>query len=249
MKMMKKCLQTVTVLGALIGATSVEASLYIDFGLSGSPVEPGFQAYTATNASPASFTAQSYSAFSAVITVLPSWTGTPPDSGLRMVDRSGTNLKPSDAQAGLRDWIGIDGRSGQAVGSDLVLTLSDLPAGNYSWTSFHHDMVAIGGGVIDVTVADANGLSTSLSAVTISSHASAGGSDIANAATLSLTFDSNGTDPVSMTFHNQNSPSGNLDGFFVMNGFMVDVIPEPGTLSLVALFGGTVLLIRRRFMN
>jgi hypothetical protein len=49
--------------------------LFIDFGPVGSPTMIGYQAYQATTQNAASFTEQSYSAFGATVSILPTWGG------------------------------------------------------------------------------------------------------------------------------------------------------------------------------
>jgi hypothetical protein len=181
--------------------------------------------------------------------VLVGWTN-PVDKGAKAVNRTGGDLKESDAQAGLRDYFATDGRSGEATTSDMQITLGALPAGKYSWTSYHHDMKSMSDGVIDITVADATGSAISVGAVTVSDHGTAGGSYLADVASFTTTFEANGNDNVVLTFRNQNQYAGtpDLDGFFVINGFTVDAIPEPATLSLMGAFAGVVLFVRRRFL-
>ncbi|MBN2512411.1 MAG: hypothetical protein JXB18_05685 [Sedimentisphaerales bacterium] len=82
------------------------------------------------------------------------YAGDPNPNVAQMIDRGGNDGSAEPDL--LRDWIGSDTRP-PAVGDPLVMTLSGLPAGSYSWTSAHHDPEDQTG-LFDVTIQDATGL-------------------------------------------------------------------------------------------
>jgi hypothetical protein len=75
------------------------------------------------------------------------------NGGMRTIDRGDYTGDPAYT-ALLKDWIAADARQ---QGCDyLKLTLSNLPAGTYTWTSYHHDNNDQTG-IFDLTIVDADG--------------------------------------------------------------------------------------------
>ena len=124
-------------------------SLYIDFSKVGGPVEPGYQVFEVADNNVESLL-NSYSAFGTTITVnLPALV-----PKHRSIQRGTTdNGYSGESGALLQDWIAADYRS---ANEPLKISLSNLPAGIYTWTSYHHDM-SDQTGMFDVTVTDAIG--------------------------------------------------------------------------------------------
>ncbi len=133
----------------LTGGLSAQ-DLKIDFGNAASPVETGYQPYQATDRVPSSFTAQTYTAFGSSVTLTPLVTQTTEAGASRIIDRPGANDGNwrGDQVDLVTDWLGVDTRSGNgnyAIGNPigdatpLELRLAGVPAGNYLFTSFHHD--------------------------------------------------------------------------------------------------------------
>jgi len=198
-------MKTIVILLSLAFSPTVSAaSLKIDFTPTSGLVEAGWQGYYADNESAGTFTAQSYAAFGTTVTVTPAWTNNPAQGARQMIARS--------TGSALVDWIGTDARVTKA--DPLVLFISGLPAGSYSWTSYHHDPDDQTG-LFDVIVADAGGLKT------------AKGIDISNGdipieamTTFQTTIVSDGLHAVALSFDNQ--PSGTVsESFFVMNAFVL----------------------------
>lgn len=143
------------------------AQLMIDFNSltqdNGPHPEPGFQSYDAGHEVVEDFVTNEYSAFGTTVSLTPTWPDTTDRHVMQMIDRGAGNdatwLDVSDAAAGtygldfVTDWIGIDTRTGNGGNGEwwpvnpvpgelpttMHLTLGGLPAGNYEWTSFHHD--------------------------------------------------------------------------------------------------------------
>jgi hypothetical protein len=103
----------------------------------------------------------------------------------------------------LTDWIGTDNRD--IPGDPLVIRLSGLSAGTYTWTSTHHDMTNQTG-TFDVAI---DGISKGT------------GIDISDSnqvpTVFTATFTADGVNPVKVVFDHQDTAS--LTGLFAMNGF------------------------------
>lgn len=138
----------------LFGANEVYAQLKIDFTPTDGTVEEGYDAYYADHETASSFTVQSFSAFGSTVTVTPSWASGAAAAAMQMIDRGGDD--GFDMPDLLRDWIGTDTRQD---GNPLTLTVSGLPAGKYSWLSYHADGQDQTG-IFEVTVNDASGSTT-----------------------------------------------------------------------------------------
>ena len=141
------------------------------------------------------------------------------DTNMQMYDRTSdtqavadiTEIAPAELNL-LIDWIGTDARTSAGGGDPMILTLKGLPAGTYSWKSYHHDGDNQTG-LFDVTVVDSTG-----------SFVAGTGIDISDANTLPITafettFVADGSD-VKLIFDQQNDQSLPIpEMFFVMNGF------------------------------
>jgi hypothetical protein len=200
-----------------------QAQLKIDFTQTGDPVQAGFAGYFANNEVPATFTAQSYSAFGTTVTILPTWAPGAVSAAMQMNDRGGNDGE--DTPDLMRDWIGTDNRS---AGNPMTLTITGLPAGAYAWLSYHHD-TDNQTGLFDVTVNDAIG-STTTSGVDISSLDTENVKTLAAATTFTTIFVSDGTTPITLVFSAQATTPGDR-AFFVMNGFELSTSTAPIALS------------------
>jgi hypothetical protein len=200
----------IVITGVLAGTAS--ATLRVDFGTLSSPVESGYEAYTASHEQPVTFTAQQFSAFDSIVTVTPTWAlGATAEAMQMIVRKSGYSGAYSSL---LDDWIGTDTRQ---PGNPLTLTLRGLPAGSYSWLSYHHDLLDQTG-QFDVTIFDANGQQT-ISNVDITNGTTVSYETITK---LSAILTSNGTDDVRLVFSVISSNQVVSLAFFVMNGFELE---------------------------
>jgi hypothetical protein len=139
--------------------------------------------------------------------------GDPNPQVAQMIDRGGDDgSKDPDL---LRDWIGTDLRP-PAVGNPLILTLSGLPAGTYTWTSFHHDPENQTG-LFDVEVRDAQG-ATVTTGIDITDGSLA---DPNNYTRFITTIVSDGSDVV-LVFEQQPYGTDGAAAIFVMNGFELE---------------------------
>lgn len=204
-------------------AASGTDALWIDFGQDDTPVQTGYQAYTANHEQVASFTAQTFNAFGTLVTVDTRWVTGAVNAAAQMYDRG---TRPSDTPDLMRDWIGTDRR---VAGNPLTLTLSGVPAGTYSWLSYHHD-TENQTGLFDVTVTDDAG-----SATTLSVDISQGNIPLDNVTTFSSSIVSDGSD-VTLVFDKHSSGSV-VESFFLMNAFQLarQVYDTSGTLSELTL--------------
>lgn len=212
-----------------VGLGAAQAQLKIDFNVTGGAVEPGYEEYFATRSTPATFTAQSYNAFGATVTIQPTWPATAAAAAQAMIDRGADDsLNPQDL---LRDWIGTDTRQ---VGDPMTLTITGLPAGTYEWVSYHHDGHDQTG-TFDVTLNDMAG-STTTTGLDISNGT---GFQLADVTTLTLTIVSNGKDPVSLVFHTTSPNSPVAGAFFLMNGFELSALSTGNAMFPVPAQGAT----------
>ena len=196
-----------------------EEGLKVDFSQTAGAVAAGFKAYVADHEADATFTAQSYEAFGATVTITPSWAEDATPQAMQMIDRSGSgrNGYTGGHADMINDWIGTDTRQ---PGNPMTLTISGLPAGIYSWLSYHHD-TDDQTGIFDVTVNDAAGSATTVIDISHSENDSEGRVDgFENTMRFAATVTSNGTDDITLVFDMVTTPDSPVPHlFFVMNGF------------------------------
>ena len=196
----------IAILFCAVFATNASAALRVDFTRTSGPVAPGYQAYFADHESANTFTEQGFNAFGTTVWVMPIWSRNPAAQAKQMIQRS-------SGSALLIDWIGTDARVANA--DPLVIGLYGLPAGTYTWTSYHHDPQDQTG-LFAVTVADATG-STTTADIDISN----GAVDAEAMTTFETTIVSDGTNSVSLSFENQGYTHVS-EAFFVMNAFVLE---------------------------
>ncbi len=205
------------------GFASAQTQLKIDFGVASSPVESGYEAYTATNEISNTFTAQSFDAFGTTVTVALSWPSSAPAAAKQMWDRSSDTRYAYTGEHNdlIRDWTGTDGREANA--NPFILTLSGLPRGNYSWLSYHHDGIDQTG-VFSVTVKDAAGSETTEDVQITNSSGGDNITDFDSISKFTTDFTSNGSDDVVLEFTITSSTANLATAFFVMNGFEIEML-------------------------
>lgn len=201
----------------LAGFGTAQAQLKIDFSQTGGPVEAGYQGYFASHEVANTFTAQTYSAFGATITIQPTWASDAVVAAMQMILRADDD--DTEAPDLIRDWIGTDGRS---AGDPMTLTIKGLPAGSYAWLSYHHDPQDQTG-QFSVTVNDATG-STTTTDIDISDITPSGVVKLADMAQFTTTITSNGADDVTLVFDITSSTGATTTAFFVMNAFELTAI-------------------------
>lgn len=222
----------------LVGLGTSQAQLKIDFGVVGGAVQEGYQGYFATDKNLASFSAQSYSAFGATVTIRPTWASNVVADCVRMIDRGVVDVP--EAPALLRDWIGTDTRQ---VGDPMTFTISGLPAGSYEWISYHHDRNDQTG-IFSVTVNDAAGSKTT-TGIDISNGTNF---QLANVTKFTTTIVSDGRSNVTLVFDQTSASSVVANAIFVMNAFDLialdtgaAIMPSPATGETDVPRDGTVL--------
>ncbi len=152
--------------------------------------------------------------------------GTPAvKESMQMLNRNAYTADPTYTNL-LQDWTGTDTRS---KGDPLKLTISGLPSGIYTWTSYHHD-TQDQTGQFDVTITDATGTKT-ISNVDISNGAAVSFADIAK---ITATIESDGSS-ILLVFDQRPYNNVTANAFFVMNGF--DLVKDAESLKVD--FGST----------
>ena len=240
--------------------------------------QSGYQSYHVNHEDPAQLNPASagvynvtYSVTGAgVTTVTPDWTNTTGNGVRQSIGRSdgeaGTWI--GDKQSLLRDWIGIDSRSGSGGNSSgsptyMTLTLGGLAAAEYSMRTYHHDVEQMNslftveistdggstyGSIINgrMTNSEAGGTPAGNEVPAGSGVNVIGGDPALLSSTMNLSFTATGSDDVVIRFavDHPGSDSDVHQTFFGINGFELDQVPEPSSALLA--FLGMGLLVRRR---
>ena len=195
------------------------------------------------------------------ITVTPDWPNTTDNRVRQSIDRSsGNDINWDDAAGDLNlvtDWIGIDTRAGNGGNGDwdgttgtptyMTLALGGLAAGNYNWTSFHHDTEHCHGpfavwlstdGGVTFTQLDDGVMTDSTEGGTPDSGATEVGPDANTlSSTYRISFSADGVNDVVLRFapYSEGAVHRQIWG---MNGFVLElVLPvDPGTEGLAAYY-------------
>ncbi len=276
-----------------LGIQTASAELKVDFNSltqgGGPNQQDGLEGYDAGHERAADFIAKDYEVSfpsgDATVTMTPAWPNTTDNRVQQMIDRGAgndANWVGNDIDL-LTDWIGSDSRTGNGGNGDwdrtdatdptyMTLSLGGLPAGDYFWTSYHHDTENMWSD-FQVEVSTDGGTTYGPAVDREMTSSSPGGNP---AAPIKYLGDVN-PDPKKLpsTFTTRFTADGDKDvvlrfapfadgvdavqvhkRFFGMNGFeliefpMLEV-PALSTwgllsLALLALVGGSVLIRRRR---
>jgi hypothetical protein len=248
-------------------------NLWVDFNSTtqdGGPTnQDGYQPYNAGHEVSEDFVAQSYAAFGTNVSLTPDWPDTTDNRVEQMIDRApGNDANWQGAKLNLlTDFIGIDTRTASGGNGDydgvtgsptrMTFTLSGVPAGDYTWRSYHHDTenihtpftvaYSVDGGATFATVGEFKGTNSSPNSNPPAPEifSGAGGMDPAMlSSTVNFGLSATGSDRVlqftplaGTAVHTQ---------ILAVNGFELSVVPEPSSLllTLSALLG--MLGLRRR---
>jgi hypothetical protein len=269
--MMRTLVAALTVL-LMAGAAPAGIILQVDFNSttqdSGPHPQAGWESYDAGHEVAADFTTRTYGG----ISVTPTWSNTTDNRVQQMIDRGAGHDANWDNTAGdldlVTDFIGIDTRTGNGGNGDwdgttgtptyMELAIGGLAAGDYGWTSFHHDTehcfgdfavwLSTDGGSTFAQLADGVMTDTSEGGNPDSDlygYREVGPDALALNAVYTASLTANGTDDVVLRF----APySGAIDPavhnqIWGMNGFVL--VPEPITVLLLGI-GGMAVVRRRR---
>ncbi len=139
-----------------VSTTLCQAQLRVDFNTSSngstasSPLVSGFQSYHTRHETSGDFVAtRSYSAFNSTINLAVSFPDSNNAATMQMLNRSEMTWQGAWLDL-LRDWVGVDTRTASGGNGDyngttgtptrLLMRLVGLPAGSYTWRSYHHDV-------------------------------------------------------------------------------------------------------------
>ncbi len=278
---MKKVLICLVVATLLLVANSASAGLALrvdfnsnqdgggDSSLAGDPGlsvaahnQDGWSSYHANHEVAAEFGTANYGG----ITVTPAWPNTTDNRVQQSIDRGASNDATWDDTQGylnlVTDFIGIDTRTQNGGNGDwdgtvgtptyMTLALGGLAAGDYGWTSFHHDTENVWG-PFAVWLSTDGGATFAQLADGLMTDGTEGGSPDSGAlysgpdiyslpSTYRTSFTANGVDDVVLRFAPYSDPAGVHRQIWGMEGF--EVVPEPTTIALLGL--GSLVLRRRR---
>ncbi len=135
------------------GITLCGAQLRVDFNSTNQDGGPhnlaGFQSYQAGHEVSADFNAaRTYTAFGTTVSLTVNYPDATANTTKQMIDRPDTSWVGAWPDL-LTDWIGVDTRTTEGgkgayngttgVPTRLVFKLTGVPAGTYTWRSYHHD--------------------------------------------------------------------------------------------------------------
>ncbi len=213
--------------------------------------QPGYLSYHANHEVIAEFQDGLYEAFGTEVIVQPSWPDSTANTTMQSIGRNADQRATwnGDQVNLLNDFIGVDTRSevagngpydgvnGNPTRFDLVLI--DLPAGTYSWRSFHHDVehlwtafqvqVSTDGGTTFGELSTPQDMTDSLAGGAPPSPQTYDGATVPGSldpadlpSTFETTFTATGTNDVVIRF----SPLGEAEvhrGIFGVNGFQLEL--------------------------
>ena len=277
---MKKLMMCLTVVALLLMASSASADLVlrVDFnshqdggGDSTTAGDPGlslanhnqirWSSYHANHEVAAEFTTANYGG----ITVTPAWPNTTDRRVMQSIDRgAGNDATWNNAESDLdlvTDFIGTDTRTGNGGNGNwdgttgtptyMTLTIGGLNAGDYNWTSIHHDTENVHGAFAVWLSTDGGSSYTQLVDGFMTDGSEGGNPESAArehgpealllASNYRTSFTANGTDDVVLRFAPYAGVAVHRQ-LWGMNGFAIT--PEPATIALLGL--GALALIRRR---
>lgn len=233
---------TFIVFGA-IGHRSASAEfLYVDFGLTGSVVQPGWQPFEGGSSVPGT-TAHTFTnqfGLGEEIEVSVWATNTATGAGANHGFRQRSSLITSHPDYYMNNLLRTEVKSHATDDGELTLHLQlpDLIPGSYDLTTYHHQGAGSSPGRVDILLDDANGMGQLVTEDFQQSH----GTNPASVATHTLRFHADGINPVVIHFREiDGSTTGHHEA--VLSGFMM--IPEPSSLLLLA-FGLACLVVPAR---
>ena len=224
-------------IGTQAHATTV---LQVNLGPSGLPTEAGFDDWTTGDRSTPGSTTIDGIQLSFIAS-----TNDGNANEVRSINRGGNDGYAGSLATLTQTWWGV--RAGPSTpGGFLTLAIDGGGIGSsaYDFTSWHHDHENQTG-VMDIEVSVDGGQSFTqvVNDLDIVDGSTDGHTGAPNPVTFG--FVSNGTDDVYIRFTNDQTAGTNSGNSFVLiNGFQLDLVPEPSSLALLGL--GGLLIVRRR---
>ncbi len=281
---MKRIILTLMATVMITGVAFAQVPLKIDFNQEGvDEMQDGFQSYTARHEVAEDFVTKEYVALGGTISLTPAWPNANGNKAMQILHRGG-NAANWDNAAGDVDlantWIGIDTRTGNHGNGNwdgttgtptyMTLALGGLPAGDYDWTSYHHDTESVHGFFrVELSLNSGANYTQLADGIMSNSRPTGGNPDSGSVESLAAGYLGPIAGPDITTLESTYSTSFTADGvndvvfrfapyantavhrqIWGMNGFELapSVVPEPSSvmLGLMGVFAAIGLWWRRR---
>ncbi len=120
---------------------SAQDTLKVNFKPAGTPGADGWDSILVADKTDYAAGALNVNIFNSTVSVTPVWLNSPVAENVRAIDRSGTEFQYTGPLANvLRSYIAVDSRYSNDC--DMIgLQITGLPAGIYTFESYHHDFI------------------------------------------------------------------------------------------------------------
>ncbi len=240
---------------AVSGTTYIEVPFKLDFNRTGTTdTENGWEVIQITDKTNPGSEYFTFSAMEGTVEVLPVWLNNPIDANTRAVNRNSSNYADEIYEV-LDDYIAADALAGDPNNGDhcntLAIKVKGIPAGSYSWKSYHHDNDNQRGRFTG-SVTSTGGFSytgTELTRISYSNSGVEGFTDnIEGVTTFETIFASTGVDDIITVSFTHEYPYADpylaegvqAEKFVVLNGFEIAIASNDATLSSLITDIGTL---------
>lgn len=221
-----------------IPVASAATIVAVNFSQSGGPTQSGFTNWE----TPDNTATQLTTNISGIgLTFDPVVSNVSSNNGFRSLNRGGNDGYAGSMASLTQTWWGtraVSGGGGQFV---IIINGSDLSAGSFQWTSWHHDHENQTG-TMDIEYSVNGGSSWTLAFNDFDIVDKTTNTNVGAPNPASFSFTANGTQDVHVRFTNSVAGAGTNNNFALINGFQI--VPEPSAALLSCL--GVLLLLRRR---
>ena len=216
------------------------ATLAVNFSQSGGPTQSGFTNWE----TPDNTANQLTTTIGGIgLTFDPVVSDVNTNNGFRSVNRGGNDGYAGSMASLTQTWWGTRATTSAGGGRFvIIINGSNLGAGTFQWTSWHHDQENQTG-PMDIEYSVNGGSSWTLAFDNFDIVDNTTNANLGAPNPASFSFTANGTQNVHVRFTNaKTGTTGGNDTFALINGFQI--IPEPSTALLCCI--GVFLIMRRR---